>query len=362
MDPGTRQELRLLALAMAIVSVYGVVVTAFAFDHGQVGLIFADTFSGVMAAIWGVTLGLVFASYLLDLVFRRRPARPLATLAREFREHVLRGDWLLARTSLFAGWFFLMLFFMPFKAMIGHVRGFPLDHRLAALDRLIFAGTDPWRLTHALFGSVPATWALHLAYNMWFGLMWVGIIYLTLRPEKVRLRSQYLIAFLLSWIIIGSFGAYLLASAGPCFYERAFGDPYFRPLMTALASTDASLRQAAPGLGLQALDLQNMLWNSFAARTELFGGGISAMPSMHVSVAVLMACGGWGIGRRLGWAMTAFAVTIWIGSVHLGWHYAVDGIVGAALTLGIWRMSGWLVDRFVLGETPAAALQPALAE
>jgi hypothetical protein len=34
-----------------------------------------------------------------------------------------------------------------------------------------------------------------------------------------------------------------------------------------------------------------------------------------------------------------------IGSVHLGWHYALDGYVGAACALVIWFAVGWLLDR-----------------
>lgn len=38
-----------------------------------------------------------------------------------------------------------------------------------------------------------------------------------------------------------------------------------------------------------------------------------------------------------------------IGSVHLGWQYAIDGCMSILLTIVIWRAVGWLLDR------PAAA-------
>jgi membrane-associated phospholipid phosphatase len=44
--------------------------------------------------------------------------------------------------------------------------------------------------------------------------------------------------------------------------------------------------------------------------------------------------------------MTAYAVLIWIGSVYLGWHYATDGIVGASMTIGLWKLSGKLAEPF----------------
>ena len=41
--------------------------------------------------------------------------------------------------------------------------------------------------------------------------------------------------------------------------------------------------------------------------------------------------------------MTCYAVVIQIGSVILGWHYAVDGYVGALLTVLCWSAAGALV-------------------
>ncbi len=362
MSHDTAREARLFALVALLIVGYGSTVTAVALSHGQLELIFMKEIGSAMAAIWITAFAFVFCAYAIDLMLRRRPDRPLLVMASEFRAQVLRPDWLIARGTVVAGWFCLMIFFTPFKVMIGHIQGFPLDAALANLDRAIFFGSDPWTWTHALFGSAPVTFALHMAYNLWFVMMWLSIIYFMMRPELVRLRARYLVAFLLSWMIVGSFAAYFLASAGPCFYERAFGDPQFRPLMDRLHMIDAELKAFYPAFGVHGLRLQDLLWGGFVAKRDLFGGGISAMPSMHVSLAVLMACAGWKLNRRLGWILTVFAGAIWIGSVHFGWHYATDGLVALGLTLGIWKVSGWLVDRLVMREAPAAAWRPALAE
>lgn len=357
-----RRELRLFGMVAVILAAYGAIVTSYAAAHDQLGLFATTGVRSAILIIWAMAFGFVFVAYLLDLVLRRRPARPLLLMVQELRAGLRRYDLLLARGTVALGFLSLMIFFTPFKVMIGHTRGFPYDAALRELDRLVFAGYDPWQLTHALFGSTPATAVLHTAYSMWFAMVWLGLIYMVLRPQLVQLRAQYLVAFVLTWIIVGSFAAYFLASAGPCYYERAFGDPHFRPLMDRLQVIDAELKAFAPGMGVQALRVQDMLWQSYARQRELFGGGISAMPSMHVAMSVLMACGGWRLGRKPGWLLTVFALLIWIGSVHLGWHYALDGVVALGLTLAIWKLSGWLVARFMLRETPAAAWQPALAE
>jgi membrane-associated phospholipid phosphatase len=75
--------------------------------------------------------------------------------------------------------------------------------------------------------------------------------------------------------------------------------------------------------------------------------GISAMPSMHVATSVLMALYAARHARWAGWIMWIFAGLIQIGSVHLGWHYAVDGYLGGIVALAAWRAGLWLAERRV---------------
>ena len=362
MTDDIRRELRLLALTLSIAAAYSAFTVTWIAEEGQLGLLANYKVSGAVSAIWLTAFSFVFCAYALDILIRRRPASPLKVMLSELRAEIGRSDWLIARATIIIVWSCVIIFFSPFKIMIGHMQGFPFDAALAGWDRKLFLGHDAWVVTHKLFGSAEATFLLHIAYNTWFIIMWISAIYLVMRPDLVRLRARYITAILLAWILVGSFAAYLFASAGPCFYERAFGDPIFSPLMDRLNNIDAELRAISPSLGLHALSLQDMLWSSYAMNKGVFGGGISAMPSMHVSIAALMACGAWRLGRKMGWIMSAFAFVIWIGSIHLGWHYALDGIVAAAMTLGIWWFSGWLVERFVFREAPAASLRPALAE
>jgi hypothetical protein len=57
---------------------------------------------------------------------------------------------------------------------------------------------------------------------------------------------------------------------------------------------------------------------------------------MHVTTAVLLAIVGWRVSRTAGLLLAAYAVSVQIGSVVLGWHYAIDGYAGAGLTWGAW--------------------------
>jgi hypothetical protein len=105
------------------------------------------------------------------------------------------------------------------------------------------------------------------------------------------------------------------------------------------------LRQASESVPVPALDAQEMLWRAYESRGVAVGGGISAMPSLHVGVAFLFFLVARAVNRQLAAAAAVFAALILLGSVHLGWHYAIDGYVAVAMTWIIWGGVGWLLDR-----------------
>jgi hypothetical protein len=269
---------------------------------------------------------------------------------------VLRPDRLVARVTIFGGWFCMMLAFSPFKHLIGRVRGFPLDPVLTQIGPLLFFGHHGWQITHALFGGPVGTAILQFVYTAWFLLVWFSLIYCIVRSDDARFRMQFLLAFLLCWILVGSVAAYWLASAGPCFYQHVFGDAHYAPLMQRLHMLDHQIAAVAPSWRLMSLDEQQWLWDAYADNANSFGAGISAMPSMHVAFSALMARGAFALDRRTGWLLSIYALLIWIASIHLGWHYTIDGIVGAPMGVGTWYLAGWLLRRTVLRRAPTPGI------
>lgn len=243
--------------------------------------------------------------------------------------------------------FTVLLLFLPFiaaftamKTTIHQINPFSWDRDFAELDKLIHGGLHPWELLHPLLAEPFLTSALNAVYHAWFFILFGVLFWQAFSRGNAVLRMQFLISFLLCWAIIGSFAAVIYSSAGPVYFERLLGeDGGYKELFVYLAA-------AAEHWPVWALDVQEKLWQAYEAGNIEKGAGISAMPSMHVAIATLLVFMACSYGRLAFSAAFLFAFLILVGSVHLGWHYAVDGYLAVVLVALIWYPAGWFVRRF----------------
>jgi hypothetical protein len=221
---------------------------------------------------------------------------------------------------------------------------FTWDDRLAALDRVLFLGNQPWELTHAVFGNAAVTQVIDIGYTCWVAMLFIAVLYYALLAPRYA-RARFFLSFIAAWLLIGVIGAYAFASAGPCYTAiiGAASAPEFAPLMERLKAIHEG------GTFLAAYDWQGVLWDHHVKRAYAFGMGVSAMPSMHNAIAVLYAL---SLSRGPRWTAAAgwvFAGFVFIGSIHLGWHYAVDGIGAGLMMWGVWAAAGAWLDRVGYG-------------
>ena len=157
-----------------------------------------------------------------------------------------------------------------------------------------------------------------------------------------------MLAFAACWIVIGTISAILFSSAGPIFFDQVVpgSEQPYAEAMEYLTTVHGEH-------DLFMFTVRDLLWQAYQNDdSSTMAKGISAMPSMHVSLAFLLALFGWRKHRLAGLGYTVFAILIGIGSVHLLWHYAVDGYVAVVLTLIIWKLSGAVARRMAIA--PAA--------
>ena len=271
-----------------------------------------------------------------EVATRRRPDR--GSLFLEIWRDLRLRQLGVARIGAFAiAYVSLSLFvntFGSFKRLIPAIRPFAWDATFMELDRALHFGHHPWELLQPLAGYPAVTFLLNFFYNLWFLVMYAVVLWMAWSTRR-ELRRQFLVTYVLAWVVIGTLLATAFSSAGPAFYGRVTGlaDP-FAPLMQYLA-------RAHETYPVWALGVQDLLWDAYTGKlTGSMVNGISAMPSMHVATSTLFAIVGWRTSRRLGMVLTAFAIVIQLGSVHLGWHYAIDGYASAALAVGLWTAVG----------------------
>jgi hypothetical protein len=231
------------------------------------------------------------------------------------------------------------------KKVMSSLKPFAWDSKLLAADKWLHFGVDPWRITHGLFASDFAAYVINFNYHVWFAVVFGFLVWGVLGRKNEQLRAQYLLSAMAVWVISGNLLAIYFSSAGPCFFHHlGQGDPhYFQPLMQRLDHSHASLLVHGWSLGLPAVPLQHTIWNDYITSGNMLGGGISAFPSMHVAMAVSVALVASRLNRWLGAAAWVFALFIQIGSVHLGWHYAVDGYASTLLATLFWKLSGKII-------------------
>jgi hypothetical protein len=224
--------------------------------------------------------------------------------------------------------------FTALKIFLPELHAFHWDETFMEWDRALHFGFHPYELLQPVLGHPYVSKALNIAYNAWFFIMFTAWVVMGYARHDTTLRRQFLLAVMLCWFIGTNVLGTIFSSAGPCFYGRLLGgeDP-FRPLM-------AYLNHANGITELYALATQNLLWAGYVGGESVVKG-ISAMPSMHVGTCVLLALLGFAGGKRwFGWSMVAFTAIIFLGSIHLAWHYAIDGYAGAVVALAAWFVAG----------------------
>lgn len=292
--------------------------------------------NGFVANIALMVAGLVaflLVAYLVALL-RLRPDSPLR-MARSLADDWRLGERAVAGLPICIALAAFLMAFSAVKSAIPLFGAYRFDSLFIELD-LAIHGRHAWQLLHPLLGHPFVTFLLGIGYHLWILLLYVGAPLVCIWIERPDLRRQFVLAYILCWSVLGTALAIAFASVGPCFLEAFSGRTTFHPLMEYLADADRHYP-------IWTLDVQQQLLDWHRQHSHDLGRGISAMPSMHVSVACLFAIMGWHHSRGAGIAATIFLIVILIGSVHLGYHYAVDGYASVVLSLLLWWVAGWLL-------------------
>ncbi len=292
-------------------------------------------YSGIHIVLYGNFLFAVIVWRMARQLYRRRPANPLrfvwADLTREFITpwrifHALPALILLP---------LVLSMISSLKKMIPLIAPFSWDPVLAEFDSVLHGGYQPWELLQPLFGYPLVTYVFSVAYSVpWLMLVLLMQFWLTFSVSPRRMR--FLLTYLLCWTLLGTGVAILFSSAGPIYYGRVvLGPDPFAPLLAYLGNVGQAYE-------LPSSIAQAYLWTSYENGILSPGIGISAMPSLHISMAFLMVLVCWRVHWCARLATILYLLVLLVGSVLLAWHYAIDGYVSIFTTgliyLGVTRV------------------------
>ena len=221
---------------------------------------------------------------------------------------------LTALGMLIAG--FNMITFMWTKPLLNQMAPFWADPMLAQVDYWLFLGHDPWQLLSWL-NAAPTAIFYHRG---WFAMMLAILLMIFSRPSSNE-RSALIVTYFLLWSVVGPMIHLAMPAGGPIFFEQlGYGD-----------------RFAAIPLPSDIVQMKQYLWTSFESGDFGPGSGISAMPSLHIATVAWMQIATHVMAPRWMPVMASLGLLIFLLSISLGWHYAVDGLVGAAAAILCYR-------------------------
>lgn len=296
-----------------------------------------DVLNALMAGSIPILLLVLVIYKAVEMAVYDRPEHPVPHLLGKLWEVIGNPARMAAGLPIFFAVFLFMYDFAVVKANISGFQPFAWDKTFDQWDAALHFGFRPWELLQPVVGYVPVTFLLNLNYNAWFLAMNMFMVHYAFMAAPGESRSRFFLTFMLIWMIGGGFLATVLSSAGPCYFGAGrlglSPDPY--------AGLMAYLRHANDQIPIWSVSTQDMLW-SFREQGSAFGG-VSAMPSMHNGTALLfiLASAGFPLWVRL--LVILHAILVFIGSVHLGWHYAVDAYLAWGVTLFVW----WAVKPLV---------------
>lgn len=304
----------------------------------------------------GFLVLLVSIVLIIDILVIDKPKRKLRKIRHEFQRYWLQPAFLFRGLIMLAFLYIFAIAFTSVKTAIPDIQHFgKFDRFFSTADKGFHLGFFPWEITHHIFPSALSSFVIDMIYSSWIVVLLVFFTWQAFFQYDERTRKTYFLSFFLCCIVIGSLFATLLSSAGPCYYAAVYpldtaGNPY--------AALMHILKQQDNNYPIWSLNIQEQLWRMYRSHTSYIGGGISAMPNLHVSIALIQVFACFRLNKTAARLSLLYFLAILIGSVHLGWHYAVDGYIAIMLTFIIWRVSASIINRTTPAEWHQAEINP----
>ncbi|RLE31286.1 MAG: hypothetical protein DRJ61_11565 [Acidobacteria bacterium] len=208
------------------------------------------------------------------------------------------------------------------KAYIPLINSGNFDALLWRLNSVLGAGHDPVVMVLRLFSAPSVHRAFDILYSsIYFLALWAGVI-VFFAFLRGRSRIRFFNSFFVMWQL-GLLLYVLLPSWGPVFTRPEL----FQEILMNMPTTVGVQRQLF-------LETSSLVAGQYNVIIRFFG--LAAFPSLHVAVFVLYSLWAPKVGKVWLWWNVVLIPLILIGSMLTGYHYLIDGLVGALVAACAW--------------------------
>ena len=215
-------------------------------------------------------------------------------------------------------------------------RTFPnLDHIFATWEQSLF-GCQPALLFSQKLGNAVVSELMCLGYACYYPMIAVVAAAVLLFRHQSFERVAFIITatFFIHYVVFIA-----LPVTGPQYYYQAVGtsdiaNGIFPNLHDYFNHHQE--RMACPGY-------QDGVFYAMVEHAHQAGERpVAAFPSSHVGVCLVVMLTAWHFKlRRLFWCLTPFAVLLFLSTIYIRAHYAIDAIAGLASGLACWGLLLW---------------------
>ena len=200
----------------------------------------------------------------------------------------------------------------------GEVRALSYDRELHVMDRVLFFGSDPSDVLHAVLGTSISAHVLSQVYLTYLPLVILLVVVWLVWSRNVSYGYWFVTSQVVAWTL-GTLSYYLLPTLGP-----GIQYPSEYEALTHTPTTDlmASITTGRAGV-LYDTSLDGAL------------NSVAGFASLHVTITVL-----WALmvqytvrSRTLQWVFWVNAGLTVVATIYFGWHYVADDIAGIAIAI-----------------------------
>lgn len=217
-------------------------------------------------------------------------------------------------------WFPFLVILLMYYSLWGKATLMVVTHDRDAMllrwDQWLF-GVEP-SLWIQRFISPPLTAWMQFAYA--FHLYNIPIVACFIYLFRPRERFREMMSGLVLVSFFGILGYLIVPAIGPMYTLHA---RYTVPLTQPLA----------------VFNQQIAFFNFARIQRDCF-------PSLHVGISFLVWLYAWRNSKKLFWILSPIIISLWISTIYLRYHYAVDCIAGFILAPVCYLLANWLYARF----------------